>query len=119
MAGETKKEIVIESLGGLCPVQANGTIDGEPFYFRARHEHWRVEIGPGNTHLVVEAMEAHPHDRAEWDRVEGLPTWEYEERYSDEEYAAGYMTEEEARAFMAKAADLWRARPSTEEPNRG
>jgi hypothetical protein len=105
----TDPEIIIESLGGLCPVQANGTIDGEPFYFRSRHEHWQLEIGPGNTHLVVEAMGQDLRDDEKADAVRRLPVWRHCERYSDEEYAAGYISDAEARAFIAKGADLWRA----------
>lgn len=32
-------------LGGLCPVQAEGWVNGIPFYFRSRHDHWSVSIG--------------------------------------------------------------------------
>lgn len=35
----------IEWLGGNCPVQSEGTVDGKPFYFRARGEHWSMGIG--------------------------------------------------------------------------
>lgn len=34
----------IEMIGGFCPVQAEGTIDGKPFYFRARGFRWELEI---------------------------------------------------------------------------
>ena len=30
----------IRSVGGSCPCQADGTMDGNPFYFRARHGEW-------------------------------------------------------------------------------
>ena len=81
-----------------CPVQAHGTVDGVPFYFRARYQWWTMEIGPGNTHRRVD-KEAADDD----------PYWEYEERWSDEEFAAGYMSLDEADGCMAKAAALWRA----------
>jgi len=74
--------IVIDWIAGNCPVQAEGSIDGHEFYFRARHTHWRLEVGE----------------------------WDYAERYSDEPYAAGWMTEEEARGFIAKAAEFFRHR---------
>lgn len=32
--------LVIENIGGNCPVQAEGTMQGLPWYFRARHERW-------------------------------------------------------------------------------
>jgi hypothetical protein len=104
--------ILIESLYGNCPVQADGTIDGEPFYFRARGDEWAIEIGPGNTHLVVEALDVTEgtgeEKRAASDRIEALDYWRYEEAYG-EWPDAGWMTEDEARAFIAKGAELWRA----------
>jgi len=33
--------IMIGDIGGVCPVQATGTFDGRPFYFRAR---WSLTI---------------------------------------------------------------------------
>lgn len=38
-------DIKIEYLGGNCPVQAEGTINGIHFYFRARGSHWVMIIG--------------------------------------------------------------------------
>jgi hypothetical protein len=36
----------ILSIGGACPTQAEGlTSDDRPFYFRARHGEWRLEVG--------------------------------------------------------------------------
>lgn len=37
--------IVIDSIGGFCPTQGEGTIDGVPFYFRARHGAWGMGVG--------------------------------------------------------------------------
>lgn len=34
-------------LGGACPVQGDGEVDGVPFYFRARGRHWSIEFGLG------------------------------------------------------------------------
>ncbi len=41
-------EIVYTELGGACPVQAEGTIDGHPFYFRFRGDEWSLTIAPPN-----------------------------------------------------------------------
>lgn len=81
--------LTIDYLGGNCPVQAEGTLDGLPFYFRARGEHWSFRVGGAD---VVSA-----------------PEWEYEEFYG-EWPAAGWMTEAEAVAAINKAESLWRAR---------
>jgi hypothetical protein len=37
--------LVIDWLGGNCPVQAEGTLDGVPFYFRARGTSVTVDVG--------------------------------------------------------------------------
>ncbi len=78
--------IVIRELGGFCPVQATGTIDGSEFYFRSRGAHWTMGIG-GEPILS--------------------PSWFYSEEYGTWP-EAGYITEEEARTFISKAATLYR-----------
>jgi hypothetical protein len=78
--------ILISWLGGNCPVQAEGTVNGEPFYFRARGARWSMEIGGAPSDGV-----------AEWQYTEGYQEWP----------AAGWMPEAEARDFIAKAAALW------------
>lgn len=78
--------LTIDYLGGNCPVQAEGTLDGHPFYFRARGAHWSFGVG------------AEPVCN---------PDWSYDEPYGDGPYDAGWMTEDEARAFIDKAVGLW------------
>ena len=40
-------EFTIDWLGGACPAQAVGRLaDDRPFYFRARHGEWTLEVGP-------------------------------------------------------------------------
>jgi hypothetical protein len=34
----------IDTIGGACPCQAEGTILDKPFYFRARHGGWTLDI---------------------------------------------------------------------------
>lgn len=75
--------VQIDQIGGNCPVQAEGTIDGEPFYFRARGNRWSIGIG-GDT---VSA-----------------PSWFYQEPYGKEPFLAGWMSPGQARAFIAEAA---------------
>ena len=78
---------IFTSFGGNCPVQAEGFVDEQPFYFRARHEHWRMEIGG---EPVVK------------------PDWKYEEEYPGGQFEAGWMEPDEAFGFMAKAIEKWR-----------
>ena len=76
--------LVIEWLGGNCPVQAEGTVDGKPFYFRARGEHWRMGIGG--------------------DPV-GDPEWSREEKWGDSQFAAGWMEVGEAKKIIKRCAE--------------
>lgn len=99
--------IVINTLGGNCPVQADGEIDGVPFYFRARGERWSIEIGLGNTSAILDSMKVGKEARAV---VEALGAWEYGETWPGGQYAAGWMTEDEARACVEIGARAWRAR---------
>jgi hypothetical protein len=38
-------DLTIERLGGTCPVQGIGTVNGVPWYFRALGCHWSMAIG--------------------------------------------------------------------------
>lgn len=92
--------VVIHGIGGNCPVQAEGTINGAPFYFRARGEHWSMEVGGG---FVLE------------DEKKGIPaTGFYIERdYGNGPFDAGWMPIDEARSFIAEsAAEYVKAHPS-------
>jgi hypothetical protein len=91
---ESEMATVICQIGGNCPVQAEGTIDGSEFYFRARGERWSIGIGSEPV---------------------GDPEWYYEEPYGSEPFAAGWMTVEEASAFIEQAADRYRNRPSPDD----
>ena len=92
MPGETieRAALVIDCLGGNCPVQAEGTLDGLPFYFRARGSRWSMSVGGDDVVLA--------------------PTWYHEEPYGEGPFDAGWMDREEALAFIHKAADLYRNR---------
>ena len=70
-----------------CPLQIEGTIDGVPFYFRARGESWSIGIG-GND----------PVDAPQWHKCE---------RWGDGRYAAGWMKEEEGRNIVEACALQW------------
>lgn len=96
--------IVIDFLGGNCPVQAEGTVDGQPFYFRARGDHWSMSIGGSD--------------------VVGKPDWYYDEPYETWP-DAGWMSIKEAEAFLHRAASAWVSRilagplPAPEETGNG
>jgi hypothetical protein len=82
-----ESEVVIDWIGGNCPVQAEGTVAGQPFYFRARGCWWSFEVGPqGATGQNWAAL------------------WQYQEPYGDDPYDAGWMPEEDALRFIQEAA---------------
>lgn len=84
--------VQIEMLGGYCPVQAEGTIDGKSFYFRARGRRWTMGIGGDPV--------GHPSE------LEGKrPEWYRERVWGDSPYAAGWMEEDEARRIIQQCAD--------------
>jgi hypothetical protein len=68
----------IEWLGGNCPVQAEGTFDGYPFYFRARGTAVTCDVGDWT-----------------WDG----PAYEWPD--------AGWIGEELARAYIGEAYRRW------------
>ena len=77
----------IDYIGGNCPVQAEGNIDGKTFYFRARGSSWTFYVG-------------------DYGNIE----WEYSEEYiteDDDPFAAGWISDIEAVDFIEKAASLY------------
>ncbi len=36
--------MTVSSHGGFAPEQWKGTVDGHSFYFRERHDQWRIEL---------------------------------------------------------------------------
>ncbi|CAH1688718.1 conserved hypothetical protein [Hyphomicrobiales bacterium] len=86
--------VEITWIGGNCPVQSEGTVDGLPYYFRARGMHWALEIeeAPGST-------------------------WRHEEPYGTGPFDAGWMPEDEALSFIEKAVGLFRSRGSGAAPS--
>lgn len=83
---------VIDQLGGNCPVQAEGTIDGQRFYFRARGSSWQWHVA---------STDAEIFDK---------PTFYLEREYAPEQsYAAGWMLQSEAVGFMCEGVRRYRA----------
>jgi hypothetical protein len=80
--------LVIDFLGGNCPVQGEGFVDGKEFYFRARGERWSMSIG--GTDVVMN------------------PEWYYEQDFGEAPFDAGWMEEAEARGFIDQAVALYR-----------
>lgn len=83
-------------IGGWCPVQGEGKVDGHVWYFRARGQHWALHIAAVGIDDAVGAGEDSP----------GWCIWE---QWGDREYDAGYMPEDVVWSMIAKAVDLWRS----------
>ena len=81
--------LVIDNLGGNCPVQGEGTVLGVPFYFRARHEEWSMGIGEDPVAVT----------RAQIEEI-----WYKSEEWGDGEFSAGWMDREDAFAIIRRCA---------------
>ncbi len=89
-------KLEITSLGGNCPVQGEGFIDGYPFYFRARGESWSLEISKRGDSEVALGNDA---------KFE-LEVWGW---YGEpgEMFGAGWMEIEEAEKLIIEVAALF------------
>ena len=80
-----KLNIKVESIGGKCPVQANGTIFGTDFYFRARGQAYSLAIGED------------PVDIPEYRKG-----WYVKKSWGEHEFDAGYMPVNIALLLISK-----------------
>jgi hypothetical protein len=80
---------------GQCPVQAEGKINGLPFYFRSRGMSWSLSIAatPDGDPLDDEEVCFHA------ELYDG-------ERNADFPFGAGYANADECRVFIERAAKL-------------
>jgi hypothetical protein len=88
---------VLDYIGGNCPVQAEGFVDGQHFYFRARGEEWQFHVAPTKADIF-------DHD-----------TFYIERDYGDQ-YEAGWMPNHEAIGFIVQAIGEFR---SANQPDDG
>ena len=90
--------VQVEWLGGNCPVQAEGTIDGKRFYFRAGGDRWSIAVHPTAGDLV---------QYRDWPETD--EPWRYEEPYGDPGgFDAGWMSRDEALACITDGAARYR-----------
>jgi hypothetical protein len=80
--------VELQGIWGNCPVQAEGTVDGQQFYFRARGDAWALEIGPEEDWFTDKA-------------------WRYQQDYGSWP-DAGWMNDDEALIFISKAINRYR-----------
>jgi len=81
---------------GTCPVQAEGTINGYPFYFRSRHARWSLH--------VAATKESDPLDDDAWSIIEDYPVTGVTKNLLLD---AGYATEDECIAFIERHAEIF------------
>ena len=82
-------KLEITYLGGACPVQADGTINGVPFYFRARGQRWQMAIGEDPVEISCGMKDG----------------WYKEEPWGKEMFDAGLMSEETAKEIIERCAE--------------
>jgi hypothetical protein len=86
-------ELVILSLGGMTPVQGEGTIAGLPFYFRARGQRY--------TFSVASTPDGDPLEAWGGRDVAG---YHVQHPYGDSQFAAGFMDLDVAEGFIRQCA---------------
>ena len=83
----------IEHIGGMCPMQAEGTMpDGKRFYFRARWKHWTFGVHESDPVGVSAGM------------IEGFRLCA---PWGNGPYEAGYMPDDVAEAIIAECAEKY------------
>lgn len=81
----------LDWLGGNCPVQAEGSVDGKRFYFRARGEEWQFHVAATDADIFDNDLFYHEQD------------------YGDGPFAAGWMPVDEAVGFIRQGIAMYRA----------
>jgi hypothetical protein len=95
MPSDPSLDLVYEFTCAGAPVQAEGTVMGRPFYFRARGEFWRFAVSEDPDMPAEHVSEAHV--------LTGLGYLASED-YGDSEHAASWMPLEEAARIIRECA---------------
>lgn len=88
-------------IGGYCPVQGFGVVDGYTWYFRARGEHWEIGIAPtpGEGPEFEDAAVDATFEKVGWCYHDKWGAWP----------DAGYMELDVAWGFIEQSIGKWRA----------
>lgn len=91
-------DVQIESIGGVCPVQGYGTIDGDRFYLRYRHDCAELYVGP----------EENDDDLWQYGKMPDLHNPRLYAEINDVtgEYDRGWLEEEEAIKLLHRMVGL-------------
>lgn len=88
---------------GQCPVQAEGKINGLPFYFRSRGGHWSLSIAKELDGDPLDYKNCYVHREL----YDGVNRDEPQILHGHEvQFGAGWATHEECLAFIERAATL-------------
>lgn len=93
MARAESLGIAFDSMGGNCPVQAEGSFDGERFYFRARGDEWSLNVWTGTD---------------DYETAANPDEWWIEREYGSG-YEAGWMPLHKAIGFICDGVEEYRA----------
>lgn len=91
----------LDAIGGKCPVQAEGTLAGAFWYFRARGSAWSITVHVDRGLSYYYSGET--------------PLYHYEEAYG-KKFEAGYMPIAEAEAFILRELTKYRDSLPKETP---
>lgn len=87
---EELEDFSLKELAGFCPVQAEGEVDGQFFYVRARGSYWRIEIGGNES------------------GTKG-PIWWYSEDWPGKTgFEAGYLSDDDAVGCLLRSVSMFR-----------
>ena len=84
-------DVIIHEICGNCPVQAEGTIMGVPFYFRSRGNTAAIGIGEDPVGVTL-----------------GSDGFYRSEQIGDSAFAAGWISEGQACAMIHKWAEEYK-----------
>ena len=89
--------ITLDSLGGNCPVQAEGSFDSHRFHYRARGDEWQFHVWKAERATKCREMPF------------GEEAFLIERDYGDGPYDAGWMPRHEALGFICDGVEEFRA----------
>ncbi len=101
-------KLTIDRIGGQCPVQGDGWVDEQFWYFRARGSRWSFEVWPPGCKPGPSGDLPEPD--SEWYIGRAWPP------ARTDEFAAGYMPTEIAEQYIRHSAEMWAAWAAAGKP---
>jgi hypothetical protein len=95
MAALESTGVKLDTIGGNCPVQAEGTIDGKRFYFRARGSSWQFHVAETEAEIFDNPLFYVEADYGTWPDAGWMP--EHEAVHFIIVSSAAYRLERELR----------------------